>query len=39
MTPYTVAQIKDVLIHRAVDLGAAGPDMKFGNGRLNLKKK
>ena len=37
-TPYTIAQIKTLLIKRAIDLGAAGPDNDYGYGRLNLKK-
>ena len=38
MTPYTIAQIKAVLIKRAVDLGAAGPDNLYGYGRISVKK-
>ncbi len=35
-TPYTVEDIKDLLIPRALDLGAVGPDNQFGYGRLKL---
>jgi hypothetical protein len=38
MTPYTIAQIKTLLIKRAIDLGNPGPDYDYGYGRLNVKK-
>jgi hypothetical protein len=38
MTPYSIAQIKALLLERAVDLGAPGPDNLYGNGRLSVKK-
>lgn len=38
-TPYSPAQIVKILEARALDLGDAGKDNKFGQGRLNLKKK
>ncbi len=38
LTPYTIAQIKAVLIKRAIDLGVPGPDDVYGYGRVNLKK-
>jgi len=38
-TPYSPAQIVKILAARAVDLGDPGADNKFGQGRLNLKKK
>lgn len=37
--PFTADQIFNLLKARAVDLGDAGEDAKFGYGRLNLKKK
>jgi len=37
-TPFSVKQVRALLEGRAVDLGPAGPDYLFGNGRLNLKK-
>lgn len=37
-TPFSVKQVRALLEERAVDLGPAGPDNLFGNGRLNLKK-
>jgi hypothetical protein len=36
-TPYTLAQIAELITARALDLGDPGPDYKFGVGRLNLK--
>jgi len=36
-TPYTLSNILDIIVARAIDLGDAGPDNKFGKGRLNLK--
>lgn len=36
-TPYSLSQILDILIARALDLGDPGQDNKFGKGRLNLK--
>ena len=38
MTPYSIAQIKALLLERAVDLGVPGPDDLYGNGRLSVKK-
>jgi hypothetical protein len=38
MTPYSIAQIKTILINRAVDLGAVGPDNLFGHGRISVAK-
>jgi hypothetical protein len=38
MTPYTIDQIKAILIKRAVDLGAPGPDNSYGYGRISVKK-
>ncbi len=37
-TPYSLDQIYNVLIARAIDMGAAGKDNVFGWGRLYLKK-
>jgi subtilisin family serine protease len=36
-TPYSLSQILDLIVDRALDLGDPGPDNKFGKGRLNLK--
>jgi hypothetical protein len=36
-TPYSLSQILDIIVARAIDLGDPGPDNKFGKGRLNLK--
>jgi len=36
-TPYSMSNILDVIIGRALDLGDPGPDNKFGFGRLKLK--
>ncbi len=36
-TPYTLAQILEIITVRALDLGDPGPDNKFGKGRLKLK--
>jgi subtilisin family serine protease len=36
-TPYSLAQIMDIIVARALDLGDPGPDNKFGKGRLNLR--
>ena len=38
-TPYSAAQVRNILNARALDLGDPGEDNKFGKGRLNLKKK
>jgi hypothetical protein len=36
-TPYSLSQILDIIVARALDLGDPGQDNKFGKGRLNLK--
>lgn len=36
-SPYSLAQIKELITARALDLGDPGPDYKFGMGRLKLK--
>jgi hypothetical protein len=36
-TPYSLSQILDIIVARALDLGDPGKDNKFGYGRLNLK--
>ena len=36
-TPYSLAQVLDLIIARALDLGDPGQDNKFGKGRLKLK--
>ena len=38
MTPYSIAQIKTILMKRAVDLGVPGPDNLYGYGRISVKK-
>ncbi len=38
MTPYTIPQIKAILMKRAVDLGVPGPDNLYGYGRISVKK-
>jgi hypothetical protein len=38
MTPYSIAQIKTILIKRALDLGVPGPDNLYGYGRISVKK-
>ncbi len=36
-TPYTVAEIVQILYSRAVDMGDSGSDNVYGHGRLNLR--
>jgi len=36
-TPYSLPNILDIIVARALDLGFPGPDNKFGKGRLNLR--
>lgn len=38
MTPYSIAQIKTILMKRAVDLGDPGADNDYGYGRISVKK-